>query len=55
MSEIVEFKFNSNTITCVLVNENPWFRGKYIAKMLDYADTAKAIAKNVGEDDRRKM
>ena len=48
MSEIVEFKFNNNAIACVVINGNPWFR-------VDYADTKKAIAKNVSEDDRKKM
>ncbi len=55
MSEIVEFKFNNNAIACVIVDGNPWFRGKDIATLLDYADTKKAIAKNVSEDDRKKM
>ena len=39
-------------MACVVVNGNPWFRGKDIATLLDYADTKKAIAKNVSEDDR---
>ena len=55
MSEVVEFKFNNNAIACVVINGNPWFRGKDIATLLDYADTKKAIAKNVSEDDRKKM
>ena len=55
MSEIVEFKFNNNAIACVIVDGNPWFRGKDIATQLDYANTQKAIANNVSEDDRRKM
>ena len=55
MSEIVEFKFNNNAIACVVVNGNPWFRGKDIATLLGYADTWQAIAKHVSEDDRNKM
>ncbi|MFM7980264.1 MAG: BRO family protein, partial [Candidatus Fonsibacter sp.] len=47
MSEIVDFKLDNNAITCVAVNGNPWFRGKDIAKLLNYADTKKAIAKHV--------
>ena len=46
MSEIVEFKFNNKPIACVVVNGNPWFRGKYIATLLDYADTKKANCQN---------
>ena len=55
MSEVVEFKFNNNAIACVVVNGNPWFRGKDIATSLGYVDTKQAIAKNVSEDDRKKM
>ena len=53
--EIVECKFNNKPIACVVVDGNPWFRGKDIATLLDYADTKKAIAKHVSEDDRKKM
>ena len=55
MTEIVEFSFNSKAILCIVVNGDPWFKGKDIATLLDYADTKKAIAKNVSEDDRKKM
>ncbi|MFM7987950.1 MAG: Bro-N domain-containing protein [Candidatus Fonsibacter sp.] len=55
MSEAVEFKFNNNAIACVVVNGNPWFRGKDIATLLDYADTKKAIAKHVSEDDHSSL
>ena len=54
MSEIVEFIFNNKPIACVVVGGNPWFKGKDIATLLDYADTKTAIAKNVSEDDRQK-
>ncbi|MFM7985505.1 MAG: Bro-N domain-containing protein [Candidatus Fonsibacter sp.] len=52
MSEIVKLKFNNNAIACVVVNGDPWFKDKYIATLLVYADTKKAIAKHVSEDDR---
>ena len=55
MSEIVEFSFNNKPIACVVVGGDPWFRGKDIATSLGYADTKQAIAKNVSEDDRKKM
>jgi prophage antirepressor-like protein len=42
-------------ISCIVVNGDPWFKGKDIATLLDYADTKKAIAKNVSEDDRKTM
>ena len=55
MTENLEFKLSNNAIACVVFNGNTWFRGKDIAKLLDYVDTTKAIAKNVSEDDRNKM
>ena len=55
MSEIVEFNFNNNAIACVVINGNPWFRGKDIATSLGYVDTKQAIAQNVSEDDRKKI
>ena len=33
----------------------PWLKGKYLATLLDYADTKQAIAKHASEDDRKKM
>ncbi|MFM7983914.1 MAG: BRO family protein, partial [Candidatus Fonsibacter sp.] len=45
MSEIVEFKLNNNAIAYVVVNGNPWFRGKYIATLLGYVDANQAIRK----------
>ena len=55
MSEVVEFSFNNKPIACVVVGGNPWFKGNDIATLLDYADTEKAIAKHVSEDDRKQM
>ena len=55
MSEIVEFSFNNKPIARVVVDGSPWFKGKDIATLLDYAHTKQAIAKNVSEDDRKKM
>ena len=51
----MEFIFNNKPIVCVVVGGDPWFKGKDIATLLDYADTKQAIAKNVSEDDRKKM
>ena len=55
MTEIVEFIFNNKPIACVVVGGDPWFKGKYIATLLGYADTKQAIAKNVSKDDQKKM
>ena len=54
VTEIVEFNFNNKPIACVVVGGDPWFKGKDIATLLDYADTKKAIAKHVSEDDQNK-
>ena len=55
MSEIVEFSFNNQAITCVVVNGDPWFKAKDIATILAYANTKKAIIDNVDDDDKRKL
>ena len=53
MSEIVEFNFNSNTIACIVVNGNPWFKAKEVATILGYANTKQAIITNVDSDDKQ--
>ena len=38
---------------CYVIDGQPWFRGKDVATMLEYANTVKAISNNVHEDDRK--
>ena len=40
---------------CYVIDGQPWFRGKDVATMLEYANTVKAISNNVHEDDRKKL
>ena len=52
MTAIQTFQNSSFKVQCFCVDGNPWFRGKDVATVLGYADTKKAIAKNVDDDDR---
>ena len=42
-------------IQYVMVDGEPWFRGKEVAKLLGYANTTQAILSNVEGDDRKKL
>ncbi len=55
MAAIQTFQNSSFKVQCVCVDGNPWFRGKDVATVLGYADTKKAIAKNVDDDDRQTL
>ena len=49
-------KDNSNfKVQYILVNDEIWFKGKEIAMILGYANTAKAIQQHVDDDDKRKL
>ena len=37
------------------VGGEPWFRGKYVATIVEDADIKKAISYNVSEDDQQQM
>lgn len=39
-------------IRTLLINDEPWFVGKDIAKILGYADSSSAVSKNVDSDDK---
>ena len=45
MSEINKYNFNDNAVTCIIVNDNPWFKAKEVATILGYANTKQAIIK----------
>lgn len=40
------------TVRTIMINDEPWFVGKDIAKILGYTETAKAIRMHVDEDDK---
>ena len=42
-------------IRYILVDGEPWFKGKEVATALGYADTKKAISKNVDDCDIKKL
>ena len=42
-------------IKCVLSGSDVWFRGKDIAKALEYKDTDQTIRLHVEDEDKRKM
>ena len=46
------FNFEQNEVRTVLVNEEPYFVGKDIAKILGYSNTPKAIRDHVDEEDK---
>ena len=45
MAEIKKFNFNNNAVTCIIVNDNPWFKAKKVATILGYANTKQASIK----------
>ncbi len=53
--EISIFESNNYKFDYIKKDGQIWFRGKPVAEMLGYADTAKAIRKNVDEDEKQKL
>ena len=51
MCETLTFQNSSFKIHQVVVDGEPWFRGKDIAKVLGYQNTTKAIIVHVDDDD----
>ena len=45
-----KWKFN-----CVIVDGEPWFNGKEVAKLLGYADTRQAIRDHIDSEDKHKL
>lgn len=57
MSNMLEKKFNNEELGFELTSyidkqQNVWFRGKDVAKILGYSDTDKAIRRLVDEEDK---
>ena len=53
-SEIQTLKFNNLEIQYYVVNGHPRFRGKDVAKILEYTNTEQALRVNVDNDDKTK-
>lgn len=52
MQELQIFNFDSNEVRTVVVNEEPYFVGKDVAKILGYKRTADAIKQHVDSEDK---
>lgn len=52
MNELQIFNFDSNEVRTVVVNEEPYFVGKDVAKILGYSKPANAIATHVDKEDK---
>ena len=55
MTQIETFQNSSFKVECICVKGEPWFKGKDVAMILGYANTAKAILNNVDDDDKKKL
>lgn len=52
-NEIVKFDFRKNNIEVIMIDDEPWFMGKGVADALGYANSRKAIADHVEEEDKQ--
>lgn len=52
MNEIQLFNFENHEVRSLLINSEPWFVGKDVAKILGYKDTSDALKKHVDEEDK---
>lgn len=52
MNELQLFNFENHEVRSLLINSEPWFVGKDVASVLGYADTNKAIAMHVDNEDK---
>ena len=55
MTQIQTFQNSSFKVECICVKGEPWFRGKDVAMILGYQNTAKAIMVHVHSDYKKKM
>lgn len=52
MNELRNFNFNNLPVRTVLIDDEPWFVGKDVAKILGYAKTKDALLKHVDDEDK---
>lgn len=52
MNEVQLFNFENHEVRSLLVDDEPWFVGKDVAKILGYKDTSDALKKHVDEEDK---
>lgn len=53
MNELQIFNFDSNEIRTVVANEEPYFVGKDVAKVLGYKNTREALKYHVDKEDKK--
>ena len=53
MNEIQTFKFESEKVRTLFINEEPYFVGKDVATILGYSNSRKAIIDHVDDEDKR--
>ena len=52
MNEVQFFNFENHEVRTLVINNEPWFVGKDVAKILVYKDTSDALKKHVDEEDK---
>lgn len=52
MNEVKLFDFENNKIRTVMIDDEPYFVGKDVAKVLGYAEPRSAVSKKVDDEDR---
>lgn len=55
MKDLQLFNFNSNQVRTVLIDNEPYFVGKDVAKILGYANTRDALSKHVDTEDKNSV
>ena len=54
-SQVMKFHNDSFNLEYVMVDGNPWLKGREVALMLKYQNIAKSIQDHVGDDDNVKF
>lgn len=55
MNDVQLFNFENHEVRSLLINSEPWFVGKDVAEVLEYAKSLNAIAQHVDKDDSLKQ
>ena len=54
-SQVMKFNNDSFSLEYVMVDGNPWFKGKEVALMLKYQSTDQAVRIHVDDEDKIKL
>ena len=52
MNELKVFNFNNQEVRTLMINNNPYFVGKDVTKILGYANSSKALADHIDPEDK---